>query len=90
VLGGILALQDRHPLPPTNSQEYQNEGFTKFAFHKRLILRGMFLVEQDRQELKSLLGKRKAGAGSRSQNIVFPNCYCTKGITKVKENLRSI
>jgi hypothetical protein len=26
---------------PTNSDEYQNKGLTKFAFHKRLILKGL-------------------------------------------------
>ncbi len=44
------------------------------------------LVVRDKNELNRLLQKRKAGLGSRSQTRVLSKLYCTKGITKVKEN----
>lgn len=28
-------------VPPTNSDEYQNKGLTKWAIHKRLILKSL-------------------------------------------------
>jgi len=55
-------------------QEYQNKGFTKFAFHKYVILKEMFLAEQVRHVPKSHHRKEKAGAGlpQFSLNIVLP------------------
>jgi hypothetical protein len=40
-------------------QEYQNKAFTKFAFHKCLILKEMFFVEQAGYEPKSQPKKKK-------------------------------
>jgi hypothetical protein len=39
--------------------EYQNKGFTKMAFRKRLILKGTLLVVLEEQEPKSQPKKEK-------------------------------
>jgi hypothetical protein len=68
-------------------QEYQNKRFTKFAFHKRLILKEIFLVDQT-SKAEQPAQKRKAGASSRTPHAVI---YKVKYITNkgnVKKKLR--
>jgi hypothetical protein len=52
--------------------EYQNKGLTKFAFCKRLILKGAILVVWDCQQPKLLPEKRKAGPLGSAQDKQAP------------------
>jgi hypothetical protein len=52
--------------------EYQNKGLTKFAFCKRLILKGAILVVWDCQQPKLLPEKRKAGPFGSAQDKQAP------------------
>jgi hypothetical protein len=67
---GVLAQAEIHrlfdpegfvPLPPPMVHEYQNRGLAEFAFHKYLISKGMFLIEQASHTLKNLV-KKKSGS----------------------------
>src|SRR2546421_12788428 len=56
------------PLGPTPSPQfarYQNKELTKFAFHKYLILKGMFVAKAKPGTRRTARSKRKAGACSR-------------------------
>jgi hypothetical protein len=77
-----LVSKDGHatPYPPTNSQGYQSKGFTKFAFHKLLILKGMSLAEQNACE--SFPGwpeEGKAGAALRTPHRVIYTVNYSRG-----------
>jgi hypothetical protein len=53
--------------------EYQKKGVTEFAFRNLLILKDAILVVLDWQRPKPLPGKRKAGASSRTPDVVTYN-----------------
>jgi hypothetical protein len=63
-------------IPPGNLYEYQKKELTKFAFRKCVILKGMTFAEQTGNNGKNVLEKEKAGASSRTPNVVIYGSKC--------------
>jgi hypothetical protein len=70
--------------------EYQNKGVTKKAFRKSLILKDGAWRCLGVAEAKMAAAKRKAGASSRTPNVVIYSIKYTRKYEEVKRNLRNL
>src|SRR5713226_10134948 len=68
------------PHHPHYMHDYKNKGLKKCITRKSLILKDLFLIAHEGQDLTRQPHKRKAGPSSRTLNRVFYKIECTKRV----------